>query len=268
MVQRNINYSLMASIAFIAPATQANQGIVIESLSKFDGLFFTADTIEVLRKYQRSMLAIVNGDRHPDGSYHGKYIYKGNSYGAHDLAKIEQQLESQKGSLNPEIYTQEKNILNALLENAIHDFREISHEFEAIIRDAKTIVAEFVKESCLQRNRTDSLLIQWSHTDEGKEFDVFKKEADTLIKFDQFCVDLLNFFNDLIRSCPKARQAFDNRVTKWKKVREVIAAIKLSGRDFDENGFLKYIKQDALDGLELNAITTESILLLLEKFQR
>ena len=38
--------------------------------------------------------------------------------------------------------------------------------------------------------------------------------------------------------------------------------------DFDENGFLKYIKQDALDGLELNAITSESILLLLEKFQR
>lgn len=268
MIQRNIKYSLMGSIALIAPVTQANEGVIIESISKFDGIFFTADTIEILRKYQRSMLSLINGERLSDGSYHGKYAYKGNNYGAHDLAKIEQELEAQKETLSPEVYAQEKAILNAILVKIIHDFKNISHEFEVIIRDAKAIVSKFVKESCLQRNRPDSLLIQWSHTDEGKEFDVFKKEADTLIKFDQFCIDLLNFFNDLIRSCPKAKQAFDARVVKWKKIREVIAVIKQSGRTFDEGNFLKHIKQDVLDGLEIHAITTDSLLNLLQKFER
>lgn len=268
MVHRKRIYSFVAPITIIMPTTYANQAVVIQSLQKFDGIFFTADTIEILRKYQRAMIALMNGERHINGSYQGKYIYKNNHYGSHNLAKIEQQLEAQKDNLSHQVYTQEKEILKELLHQALCDFKAISHEFEAIIRDTKAIVIEFIKESCLQRNRPDSILIKWSHTEPGEEFETLKKEADTLSKFDQFCADLLNFFNDLVHNCPKAKHTFDLRVMKWKKLRETLDSIKQSGRAFDENKFLKYIKQGVLDTLDMSIITTEHIKQLLENFEK
>lgn len=268
MVSNKTLYSFLGGIAFVVPANINSQGIVIESVSKFDGIFFTADTIEMLRKYQRLMLAILNGQRQTDGSYRGSYQYKNNFYGSRDLTKIELQLENQKNSLDPQLYAQEKNILNDLLQLILNDFEIISREFQDIIKESKAVAVGFVKESCLKHNREDSLLIQWSHADEGTEFDVFRKEVSSLKIFDQFCIDLFNFFSDLIESCPKAKQSFDNRIIKWKKVREVLEKIKQSGRVFSESEFLKYIKQNALDTLHNDTITTHTIMTLLETFER
>ena len=68
MVHSRMTYSLLGGIAFVAQTPILAKGIAIESVSKFDGIFFTADTIEILRKYQRSMLTILNGKRLTNGS--------------------------------------------------------------------------------------------------------------------------------------------------------------------------------------------------------
>lgn len=268
MINNRVHYSLLTAIVCISQTTVPVKGFAIESVAKFDGIFFTADTIEILKKYQRSMFSILNGQRQSDGSYRGAYNYKNNFYGSRDLAKIEEQLEEQKNNLSQEIYVQEKQILNTILSIVLNDFKSISYEFEDILKEAKTIVSGFIKESCMQRNRPDSLLIQWSQTAEGTEFEAFKKEITNFKKFDQFCIDLFNFFSDLIESCPKAKQVFENRIIKWKKVREVLEKIKQSGYVFNEQEFLKYIKQNVLDSLHNDTINNHTIINLIETFER
>jgi hypothetical protein len=268
MIRSKAAYTLLGGIVLIAPSSITGKTIVLENMKKFDGTFFTADTIEVLRKYQRLLHSILYGPMQNDQSHTGKYWYKNKPYGSHQLAKIERQLEQEKDMLDEPTYAAEQATLQALWNEVITDFEHISEEFKPIIRETKHIMAALIKDSCAQRERTDSLLLMWTSAPQNQEVETLRREARTLIKFDQFCMDLLNFFGDMIRSCPIAKNNFETRVAKWKNVRQAVEALKAQGRVFNESSFLKYIKQSVLDTLSIDAITTEKITTLLQSFEQ
>jgi hypothetical protein len=268
MIHSKAAYTLLGSISLIAPSSVSAKTVVLENMKKFDGTFFTSDTIEVLRKYQRLLHSILYGTMQSNQSHTGKYWYKDKQYGSHQLAKIELQLEQEKDMLEKDIYTSEKAALHILWEQVISDFEHISEEFKPIIRETKHIMTALIKDSCAQRGRFDSLLLAWTAVPHNQENEMLRREGRTLVKFDQFCMDLLNFFGDMIRSCPLAKNNFDSRVAKWKNVRQAVEAIKAQGRIFNESSFLKYIKQSVLDTLSIDTITIEKITTLLNKFEQ
>ena len=244
--------ALMLFALTCTPALATPVKLESKLLSFADGKFFIADTIEMLRKFQRRVMEILSGIQQ-GAKRVGKYTYNGKQYGSRDLARIEHEQ-----GINTE--------LHKLLQQIKTDFLVISKEFEEAVRGSKQMMIVLIEESCTKRNRLDSLLLTWSQTDEEHEAALFNREVTSLQKFDQFSIDLLNFFSDLIYSCPKAQQLFKDRLTKWKKFKTVLDAIKNKVNLKNENAFLKHVKIQYLDKMSLNDITESKIKQLLSSF--
>lgn len=248
----------MSSIICMASGTMQGSPVTLEAMKKIDGIFFTADTIEVIRKYQRQLHAILHGVPQPNHTYVGKYIFRENAYGAHQLAVLEKELDDEFI----------KDDFKKLLAQVLDDFEHISKEFETIIKEARHIMAGLIKESCTQRQRQDSLLLLWSHSVHESGIALIKREIKTLSAFDQFCTDLIHFFGDMVRSAPKACHMLEIRLAKWKVVRKMVNDLNESGRIFDQSSFLKYIKNSFLDKCTIDEITFSKVESLLDSFER
>jgi hypothetical protein len=223
-------------------------------LSMADGKFFIADTIEMLRMFQGRVIKLF-GIPDAEGNSTGNYSFRGKLYGTRELAHLEVELNLQQDKELQRILTQVKS-----------DFLAISKEFESAVRGSKNIMTVLIEESCEKRERLDSLLLEWSQSEGDTEDAIFNNRVTTFQAFDQFCVDLLNFFSDLIHSCPKAQAQFKERLAKWKKFKAVLDALKAQIKLANEQEFLKHFKANHLDKLALNDITENKVKELIATF--
>jgi hypothetical protein len=74
-----------------------------------------------------------------------------------------------------------------------------------------------IGESCEKHNRSNSLLLDWARIEGDDETESFNKQVTNFTIFHEFCTDLVNFLEDLIRSCPKAQQQFKKLMLEQKK---------------------------------------------------
>lgn len=249
--------ALVACGLLLYSQTALTTPIKLESklLSMADGTFFHADIVEMLRMFQRRVSEILIGKLDENGNRVGMFLFNGSYYGSRELAQLEVDNDLQN---DPE--------LQAVLALVKAAFLTLSKEFESAIRGTKNITIILIEESCEKRERYDSLLLEWSKTDEGHEDAIFDQRVTTFAAFDQFCVDLLNFFSDLIHSCPKAQKQFKDRLEKWKKFKTTFNKVKSDTTISNENAFLKHVKTKHLDKLSLDDITEKKVKQLLSAF--
>ncbi len=253
-----------------ATPSNASGKVILDSkmLAIVDGSIIDADTIEMIRKFQRKIIELLIGDLQNDGKRIGHYQFQAKNYGIHELVtkEIEYQPKRNGNPVNPK--PQEE--LAQLLEQAKDDFIITSDEFRIMIAGQKPTMAMLVKDSCTKRNRLDSLLLKWSELSEDEEIPVFRKNVPNFAVLKSFYLDLLNFLKDLVDNCPKAHRQFEQRVKKFKKVKELIPEVLTSFHNTDmENQvdeFLKYVKSEHLDTLSLETIDQHKVRSLITSF--
>lgn len=239
-------------------------------LKLVDGFLINANTIELIRNYQRQILHIIYGTKEDDGSRHGDYEFNGKKYTIHELSLVEQKMVNNPSKYSQEEYEKLINELQDLLKKAKDDFIEKSHKFRAIGAGSKHITSKLIEESCKKRGRRNSVLLVWANAPEDQEDMILYQEAHTFLAFEQFCVDLLNFFDDLIHSCPKAQEKFKVRLQKWNKLKEVMPLV-LSKQELNtpfEHDFLKYFKELHIDSYTSEQINAALIQKLLQEFTK
>lgn len=134
----------------------------------------------------------------------GNYTYNNQKYSIHQLGELESALDNPK-------------ILKLQLAQAKHDFIEITQAFVKDIRTAKKLILSLMVEFCERRNRPDSLILSWAKTNGGNEEHVFDQVITSFKVYDIFLSDLTLFLKDLINSCPKARQQYQ----EWQKKHQI-----------------------------------------------
>jgi hypothetical protein len=194
-------------------------------LEIIDGLSIGIDgeIIGIMLQVRKKILEMMEGKRKEDGSYHGLYEFEGEFYSIHSFEKLETELATKQKIIEDEIKSAEnkeelEGELKAILlhqENLIKQLGVVKKEFEDAVgpflnnaRNVKEPLIMLITESCTKHNRLNSLLLDWAKIEGEDESDSFNKGVNNFAIFSEFCKDLVNFLEDLVRSCPKAQQQF------------------------------------------------------------
>lgn len=95
--------------------------------------------------------------------------------------------------------------------------KQVKHEFSMQIkpflelgRGFKTQMLIFIEESLRlhQRKLKHSVLHKWAETDDNNDMAAFNQYVHSFHDLSEFLYELLNFLDDLMSSCPKAKQLF------------------------------------------------------------
>ena len=130
----------------------------------------------------------------------GDYPYNNQKYSIHELSLLEKQ-GINSANLEP------------ILTQAKYDFVSITQAFIKDIKAAKKLILSLMNEFCERRNRPNSLILSWAKTNGGNEAQIFNQVITDFQTYDIFLDDLTLFLKDLINSCPKARQQYQ----EWTK---------------------------------------------------
>lgn len=226
---------LLSILTLITNLPINSEVVILEStiISHIDGTFITADIIEFIRMSRQKIADLV-----------------------------------QKNNLREFVQKEIEGIYDFNAHNNLtyikHDFLAITKEFLHHATGAKAIIVRLIEEDCIKRNREDSLLLSWAKTPEGNEEEAFNKDVTSYSTLYSFCVDLINFLNDLMHSCPKAHSKFTERIEKGKKIcallPNLLAQQVLPNTQEFRTAFLKFMKKNHyLDHLTLYEITSEKI---------
>ncbi len=189
--------SLLFSFPINLNATHALQSDILKTV---DGMFMDGPTIALVKRYQLDSKSILFGKRQKDGTREGTYIFNGTNYSAVQLCELEEQnIISKKET-------------ERLLGEMKDDFEKISAPFQTIVRSVKPIMVELIFESCRLRKRNDSLIIRWAAPNAKDERELLNEHVKTINDFEAFIVDLHNFLDDLLKSCPKGMKLYE----EWK----------------------------------------------------
>lgn len=179
--------------------------IILESslVKLVDGLSFgiNGQKIAMMFRVRKEVRKIQYGTPDNNGGFTGLYDFEGGNYSVHELAIIEQEA---KATQDHERFDR----LAHVLIQAKKDFINKVKPYMATARGAKKPMFMLIQESCKKRNRTDSILLRWGAAREEDEERQFEHDIMDFPIFDVFCTDLMNFMEDVIRSCPKALEQF------------------------------------------------------------
>lgn len=254
---QKFNLILLSTFALVSTFSDhyllaSDQPVIIESsiLTLADGSFFNADTIELIRNYQRNLTAIMEGP----------YWYQGEKY---TLAQLVARINSVGLAQSEEI--------DRSLELAKNAFVAMSEKFKNLFQgSAKQSMIKLIEESCSKRNKMDSMLLRLVRMP-GDETKVFTAMVTSLTMLDQLCNDLHIFLDDLVASCPKAQAQFNERLKKWNKIKSLLPKLKTDEMINKGNSmaqFVKYLKIQHLDWLVFDEIDQEKLQQLYTQFIR
>ncbi len=224
---------------------------ILKTASMIDGSFVSWRTlVETVHPFMQRLYERVFGIITAQGVC-GLYSYRGAYYTLDQLADYEFQMT-------------EKDVDFLQLFQAMKiELIALGNEFFAGAEKAKPVIVHLIKESCLARNNTDSLLLVWSTAKEGQETVLFHDYVKTMNDLRCFCVDLLTFLHDFVHSCPKARQQLHTQLEKWHKVKNLVSLMiekNIIFLESDQKGeFLHYLKQNALPRILLDQINSDWI---------
>ncbi len=159
-------------------------------LQGVDGYMMNGPTIAMIKRYQFESKRMLVGALQPDKIRVGTYMYQNQNYSVTQLSELEKE-----HSTNQE--------LQNLLQEMIEDFERISLPFQQSVRSAKPIMETLILQSSKLRERGDSLLNKWADKSVIDDRVLFKEHMHTIKGFETFLIDLYNFLDDLVESCPK-----------------------------------------------------------------
>lgn len=220
------------------PETRATRGgIVLTSplLGLIDGLSFgiNANHIKMMLMVHRELKKIMFGEADKTGALIGRYTFNGSQHSIRSLVLLETLKEEEYRNSHAALsldaankqkiadlesgYKKFKKELEASLLTIKKDFEQKVAPFEKNARGAKEQMLVLIAESCQKHGHPDSYLLKWADTQEGNEMVYVRDHLHSFKEFDQFCSDLLNFLEDLMRSCPKAWNQFKQQLDAAKQ---------------------------------------------------
>lgn len=163
------------------------------------------------------------GAKGADGKLVGMYTFAGQKHTMQSLIELESEYTA-----NPTAENQKKAAeLHDFFQNTIKDeFIALMSPFLDDARGAKPQMVKLITEWATKANRLSSQLLAWSHTKEGSETVAVKENIKTIKAFEIFCVDLVNFLESLMRSCPRACQQFKDILEQKQKEKQQAQANK------------------------------------------
>ncbi len=194
--------SLLTSTAYM-------RALVLESeiLHFIDGTVVAYDSVATIKKYQKQVRHFLN-EHHTINGLEQKVV---------DLALKEK---------NNTITESEK----AAFAHFIADFVSFSEPFIVNLNPVKAGIAPLIEESCQKRNRLKSLLLIWIASTNGSEKEMFKNYIQTYMALGELCMDLLNFTEDLLSSCPKAMKSYNDFYDRFAKIEPLIDALLIADK--------------------------------------
>ncbi len=186
-------------------AANKGEGIVLESpvirLIDGMGIGINGKRIGSMLQVRREVRKIQQGIASKEGGFVGLYELSDKKCSVKELAEIEKMMQDTHDA-------EGLRVLRPVLKKAKEDFIQWVMKFLGESQGAKMQMFLLIEESCHKRKRYDSLLLRWASAPEGEEEHQFEKDIANFKIFDIFCTDLINFLEDLMNSCPKAKAQF------------------------------------------------------------
>ncbi len=215
---KNIFYSItwcsFLSCALLVGSSKGpiTGNIILSSplLSTFDGKSFAVGPEKIHAKLimRTQILQMLYGVA-KNGKRQGFYSFNGDLYTIEQLHKLTFNDPSEE---------------KTLLEQVKADFEIRVQPFIEMGRSFKPQMLIFIGESLRlhKRNHPSNILLRWAETDGNNDMEAFYSYVNSFKDLSEFLYDLLNFLDDMISSCPKARQQFIDtlKTDKEKKVYE------------------------------------------------
>ncbi len=177
-----------------------NDNVIFDSaiLRTADGHFITYDDVGImlqLREYLRTMLY---GTKDKSGILVGPYIFDDIPHCLRTLTLLEKKLDA--------------TVRDAWLTQVRDAFKERTQDTKKRAEGTKTQQYMYIKESCRLHNRPNSILLLWAQAPEGQEDDAIDIHVRNFYDMAKFVLDLKDFLEDMVSSCPKAKKQFLDRI--------------------------------------------------------
>jgi hypothetical protein len=130
----------------------------------------------------------------------GKYKVGEAVYSIQELARIEKGVHEKESGV--------PNALRTLLGKAKEDLMKVALPFVEQARGVKPITIKFIEEWARKHNRNNSDLLDWSKEEDGKELEAFMHNIQSFGQLEEFCLDLISFITDLVRSCERGWEQY------------------------------------------------------------
>jgi len=160
-----------------------------------------------VRKNVREMLL---GKKNEDKKLVGLYTFEGKTETIASLAKKEQSIYN---SGDPAKIEALKKLLGEIKE----DFLEITKGYVENIKPFKTQIYGLLQESCKAHNKPNSFLLRWGEELDGEAGRALREEVLTFKQFEQFCIDLADYLEDMAYSAVKAKALFIELIKQSKE---------------------------------------------------
>jgi len=192
-----LSISMLASVSFV-------QALILESeiLNYIDGTIVGWTSVNSIKICQKKIRHFLKEQRTVDGV----------SQKLFDLA-----IKEKKNTITP--------LEREGLVDFIADFVLFFEPFIITLEPIKQGITPLVVESCQRRNRANSLLAAWTKTPEGGTEELFRTNIKTYRALGELCMDLLNFTEDILSSCPKAINAYHDFIDHYRKVEPLVDAL-------------------------------------------
>lgn len=177
-----------------------NENVILDSaiIRTADGHFITYDDIGIMLQLREYLRTILYGTKDSHGTIVGPYTFDNTAHSLRSLTILEKKLDA--------------NLRNKWLKEVRDAFKERTKDTKKRAEGTKTQQYMYIKESCRLHNRTNSVLLLWAQAPEGKEDDAIDTYVLSFYDMAKFVIDLMNFLDDMISSCPKAKKQFLDRI--------------------------------------------------------
>lgn len=108
------------------------------------------------------------------------------------------------------IMEQEQGFDKNMLSLALDKFEELSLNYLQEARGFKAVMVSIIEQWAKQRNKTDSILLQWGQQPAGSETAQLRKLVPTCFILGHFVADLSCFLQDMRFSCKKSWKQFQD----------------------------------------------------------
>lgn len=177
-----------------------NDATIIQSptLRTADGHFIDEQDIGLMFQLREHIRISLHGTKDAEGNITGPYAFDDKPHCLRTLTMAEKKLPT--------------HIRDQWLAHVIDAFNKHTEDTKKRSVGTKTQQYMYIKEFCRLHNRPESILLIWARAPEGQEDDAISIHATTFYKLSTFMVDLMNFLDVMISSCPKAKKLFLSKI--------------------------------------------------------
>jgi hypothetical protein len=191
---------------------------VLSFIDGISGMGIDGNTLGMMIHLRNEQNKIRFGVKGKDGNYTGMYIFEGKKHSVATMATIEPELMALAKSNSIKDQNRYKEY-KEVLETVKKDFIKMMLPFLADARGAKEPVMVLIKEWAHLTHRSNSHLLDWFKTPEGKEADEFFEKGTSFNAIEEFIADLTHFLETLCRSCPKAAKHFKELIAQKESIK-------------------------------------------------